>query len=80
MELLPSRRPRKMGVEMRQNVWRSLLIFVLLLVMSVSLVGCGDSSTEEAPAFSMIDATGGSVALADYTGSPVLLFFHMADG
>ena len=65
---------------MRWNVWRSLLILLLLLVLSASLVGCGDSTVEAAPDFSLTDANGGSVSLADYDGTPVLLFFHMADG
>ena len=51
---------------MRWNVWRSLLILLLLLVLSASLVGCGDSTVEAAPDFSLTDANGGSVSLADY--------------
>ena len=73
-----------MGEGMPRNVSRSVLIFVVLLAMAVSIAGCGDSSEEAvedaAPDFTMVDATGDSVALADYTGTPVLLFFHMADG
>ncbi|NNC40891.1 MAG: redoxin domain-containing protein [Acidimicrobiia bacterium] len=65
---------------MRRKMWRSLLILLLLLVLAVSLVGCGDSTVEAAPDFSLADANGGSVSLADYDGTPVLLFFHMADG
>lgn len=35
---------------------------------------------DDAPAFSLPDAHGGSVALSDYAGRPVLLYFHMAVG
>ncbi len=36
---------------------------------------------DEAPAFTLPTADGGSVSLADYQGQqPVLLFFHMAVG
>ena len=73
-----------MGEEVSQNLSRVVLIFAVLLVMAASIAGCGDSSDvaveDAAPDFSMVDATGDSVALADYTGTPVLLFFHMADG
>ena len=34
----------------------------------------------EAPAFTLADAAGGEVSLADYSGQPVLLYFHMAVG
>ena len=73
-----------MGEGMTRNVSRSALILAVLLAMAVSIAGCGDSSEvaveDAAPDFTMLDATGDSVALADYTGTPVLLFFHMADG
>jgi cytochrome oxidase Cu insertion factor (SCO1/SenC/PrrC family) len=68
------------GGEMRRTIGRSLLILLLLLLLAVSLVGCGDSAADGAPDFSLTDANGGSVSLADYDGTPVLLFFHMADG
>lgn len=35
---------------------------------------------DDAPAFSLPDAHGGTVALSDYAGRPVLLYFHMAVG
>ena len=35
---------------------------------------------DEAPAFTLPTANGGTVSLADYEGEQVLLFFHMAVG
>jgi len=35
---------------------------------------------DEAPAFTLPTADGGTVSLADYEGENVLLFFHMAVG
>ena len=35
---------------------------------------------QPAPEFSLPTSDGETVALADYQGEPVLLFFHMADG
>ncbi|MBN1564903.1 MAG: redoxin domain-containing protein [Anaerolineae bacterium] len=35
---------------------------------------------DDAPAFTLPTADGGTVALADYAGENVLLFFHMAVG
>lgn len=35
---------------------------------------------DQAPAFELPSTAGNRVALADYQGQPVLLFFHMAVG
>lgn len=35
---------------------------------------------DDAPAFSLPSSTGDTVSLADYSGQPVLLYFHMAVG
>jgi hypothetical protein len=63
-----------------------ILTLVLLLMVPV-LSACGPSNGQglavgdSAPSFSLPEATGGQVSLADYRGSkPVLLYFHMADG
>jgi len=64
-----------------------LTIVVLIALLGLLLQGC--SSAEEAglavgkpaPAFTLPEATGGTVSLADYQGKqPVLLYFHMAMG
>lgn len=58
--------------------WGILMMLILMLVVAVT--GCGGATEEAAPDFSMDDAIGGTVDLTDYSGDPVLLFFHMADG
>jgi cytochrome oxidase Cu insertion factor (SCO1/SenC/PrrC family) len=47
---------------------------------SVAPSAAGLNVGDDAPAFSLPDAHGGSVALSDYAGRPVLLYFHMAVG
>ena len=34
----------------------------------------------QAPAFTLPSSDGSTVSLSDYTGQPVLLYFHMANG
>lgn len=64
-----------------------LLYFVLFALLVLLLAGCGgEGETNEieigatAPGFSLANAAGGEVSLADYAGKPVLLYFHMAVG
>lgn len=71
--------------------WMGGRAWVFVVILSIAILGLllqGCSSAEEglavgdsAPAFTLPEADGGTVSLADYEGSqPVLLFFHMADG
>lgn len=66
------------GMKADTAYWRVLIMLILLLV--VAITGCGGATEAAAPDFSMTNAIGGTVDLADYAGDPVLLFFHMADG
>ncbi|MBU1494746.1 MAG: peroxiredoxin family protein [Actinobacteria bacterium] len=65
---------------------RSLAIAAVgVALLGMGLAACGSDEAEfgvgsDAPAFSLPDSTGGTVALGDYGDEPVLLFFHMADG
>lgn len=56
----------------------------LWLTIMLLLAACGSSGLQvgdKAPEFSLPTASGGDVALDDYTGrKPVLLYFHMALG
>ncbi len=60
------------------------LIFFVLLVLT--LAACGAEKTDDyytnmsAPEFTLDNALGGKTSLSDYSGKPVLLFFHMAVG
>ena len=61
--------------------------FLTLGLVSILLAACGGASSapvsEEispAPDFTLPNALGGEIALSDYTGEPVFLFFHMAVG
>ena len=72
----------------RTTIPRLWNIAALLLIVGFGLLlqGCsteqaGLSVGDPAPEFTLPDAVGGSVSLADYEGEqPVLLFFHMAAG
>lgn len=60
-----------------------VLALPLLLVAGMVLAACGGDGLEvgdEAPGFSLPDATGRTVSLDAYGGRPVLLYSHMADG
>ena len=69
---------------MQKQLRRGTAVVALLLMLGATLIGCGGSDAVEvgadAPDFTLPDALGGEVALADYSGQPVLLFFHMAVG
>ena len=61
---------------------------VLVSLLMLLLAACGTSTAEEpagvvgmdAPDFTLDDALGGQTSLSDFSGEPVLLFFHMAVG
>ncbi|MBT3190878.1 MAG: redoxin domain-containing protein [Anaerolineae bacterium] len=62
---------------------RTILFVILLLI----LAACTPQSPPEdslvgtlAPNFELDNTLGGKTALSDYSGTPVLLFFHMAVG
>lgn len=69
---------------------RRLLYVLLALPVVLLLAACSGGDDEDegsaievgaaAPAFTLPDAAGGEVSLADYSGQPVLLYFHMAVG
>lgn len=60
------------------------LMGAFLALVLLVLQGCTSSTpatSEQAPAFALPAADGGTVALDDYVGrQPVLLYFHMAVG
>ena len=61
-------------------------IVSILSILTFLLAACGGSPTANgdevgpAPDFSLPNALDGKVALSDYAGQPVLLYFHMAVG
>ena len=67
---------------------RKMFVFVLAAGL-LALTACGTASDEtpapeivglQAPDFTLDNALGGQTSLADYSGEPVLLYFHMAVG
>ena len=65
------------------------IIGLAALVMTLALAACGGQAVSEpvsplvgspAPDFLLEDALGGEIALSDFEGEPVFLFFHMAVG
>ena len=67
-----------------KGFWRwSVVITSLLVVMVLGACSPGQQGLkvgDEAPDFSLPTANGGVFSLGDYTGQPVLLYFHMAVG
>ncbi len=65
---------------------RSLLVAIVgMALLGAGLAACGDDDVapavgSQAPGFALPDSGGGTVALSDFAGGPVLLYFHMADG
>ncbi len=59
---------------------------LLMSLLALILAACGGTAGttieagSAAPDFSLPDAVGGEFTLSDYSGRPVLLYFHMAVG
>lgn len=72
---------------MRDGVRHWLLgrVFGLIAAIGLLVAACGGADGglavgDAAPDFSLAESSGGSVALDEYQGQDVLLYFHMADG
>jgi cytochrome oxidase Cu insertion factor (SCO1/SenC/PrrC family) len=66
---------------------KNLLSVSLFVVLALVLSSCASQTSpapplvgSKAPDFNLDNTLGGQTALADYEGTPVLLFFHMAVG
>ena len=66
------------------KTYQKISVVVLLMIL---LAACAPQSVSDsgligasAPEFNLDNTTGGKTALSDYSGTPVLLFFHMAVG
>ena len=60
-------------------------VFGLISAIGLLVAACGEADGglavgDAAPDFSLAESSGGSVALDEYQGQDVLLYFHMADG
>ncbi len=60
---------------------------ILLVILALALAACTPPPSTAsslvgtvAPSFELDNALGGKTSLSDYSGTPVLLFFHMAVG
>ena len=60
---------------------------ILLVILALILTACASPSAPTpslvgtvAPNFELDNALGGKTSLAEYSGTPVLLFYHMAVG
>ena len=74
---MPSKR------ESRRPTLRPILGLIIAVGLVIAACGGDDgglSVGDAAPDFSLEEASGGMVDLADYAGQDVLLYFHMADG
>ncbi len=60
--------------------WFSLLTLSIILLLTACDEKQGIAVGGTAPDFSLPNAAGGEVSLADFQGKPVLLYFHMAVG
>jgi hypothetical protein len=71
---------------MMARLFTSQLAVLILALGGLPLAACAPAQPQgiqagaQAPAFNLPAAGGGTVSLADYSGQPVLLFFHMAVG
>jgi cytochrome oxidase Cu insertion factor (SCO1/SenC/PrrC family) len=62
---------------------KRFLFSIMSLLTLLLLAACNGDTTQvtDAPPFTLQNAADGSeVSLADYSGRPVLLYFHMAVG
>ena len=69
-----------MRVKTVRNILLVLLAFVLAACSSSQQAPADSFVKTTAPGFTLDDALGGQTSLSDYSGTPVLLFFHMAVG
>lgn len=64
--------------------FRFIGITLMLVLLAALIFACSSPAAvnvgETAPAFSLPSVDGQIVALDDFTGEPVLLYFHMAMG
>ena len=66
-----------------RTMWLGLWSLIGLLLAACTgqpAAPTGIAIGADAPAFTLPNAAGGQVSLADYAGRPVLLYFHMAVG
>ena len=66
--------------------WQKLTVTAgMLILLALTLGACSSEDTglqvgDQAPDFELESSDGEKVALSDYRGQPVLLYFHMALG